>query len=1729
MYKKFAYLRSFALGFALSISFIPAIWSANVLAANLSGADMIDYTSYPVTTLENVTPKVMLTMSRDHQYFFKAYNDFTDLDGDGQLDLTYNNNFQYYGYFDPDKCYSYDERNFAGGGQIEHFLPADFTTDYYCDGVSGEWSGNFMNWATMSRMDIIRKIIYGGRRYEDRDSHTLLERALLPTDAHAFAKYYNGDDIHKLTPFSGIRTDGNNCPSGDATCGNDVDDIDEGITICNTTFATSGESQTTNARPLARVVEGNYSLWGASEVFQCNYRGNISSSRRGNYGTNGNDPAQSGIEAEDDSPTESSVGLTSGGYGPDYELHILACEPGFISASDDNENCRQYPDGNYKPSGLIQEYGEDERIHFGLFTGSYEKNISGGVLRKNIGPLDDEINVDTDGTFKADPNSAVPAVGVIRALDIFKIWGYGYGQRTSSARYYSSASSDDCRFQLPGLEGKEGECASWGNPMSELYGETIRYLAGLTPNSAFAANDNSYVGGLKEDDWPPEGDPDDPAHFLNEDNFCAGLNVVMINSSLNSYDGDTSFFTDIGSPDPSDLTDIIGDEEGITGGNYLVGRVGAASDPGNDELCTSKVVTGLGDVAGACPEGPTLDGTYHLAGMAHYAHTEDIRPNLTGQQKVTTYAVQLATNVPKFALDVDAAVDADGDGDFTNDSDVTILPAYRLVQNDSGGTLVDFKIVQNHVEVDPSQPNLATSDLEDFLPAGSTGFFYGKAMVQWEDSEQGGDFDKDMWGVISYLLDTNTTPATVTISTNAVNRATANGQLFGFITSGTTQDGFHAFSGIYGGKYADSDILMPDCNDVYADTATSSTNDDGNCDVADDARSHTFTVGGSGGGLLPDALFLAAKYGGFEDSDGDGLPNIEGEYDTRDTSGNKVVGGDGIPDTYFFVTNPAALEDALRSVFDQVIERVASGTAAAGVASEQEGTGAVFQALYDPIKTDNLGNEAKWMGTLHAVFVDPNGFLREDTDDDDVLDGYDVDKVVEIFFDEDERRSRLRRFTSSEADEFVEQTSSVSELESLNPIWNARRQLSSLSDVTTQRTYTDTADNGRYIVTWLDTDLDGLVNDDGSEQFDFTVNSFTDSNFGWLDIWDGVTLDDDEADKLVNYIRGEEQSGYRSRVIDYDKDGTSEVVRLGDIVNSTPTVQGPPAEAFDILSLDASYGDFRTLYRNRRNVVYVGANDGMIHAFNGGFFDVTQSSFRTSLTSEIAHPLGSEIWAYIPKNLLGHLQWLKDEEYTHVYYSDLKPFIFDAKIFADDTTHPNGWGTVLAVGMRLGGGHDDNGITLDTAANGIGGGAAADDVLTKSAYILMDITDPEQPPKLIAEVSPPGQYFTTSFPAVALIGESSISSNLSPPNEWFLLLGSGPTDIGSVESTQNAKLFAYDLKDLVQGGDGIVDSGPFNGGEIDLGESDTFVGQITVSDQDLDMKAEAVYFGTVGTDDGVGGSLYRMTIDEEDSPSDWETPFKLLDVNKPFTARPSITIDEQFRTWVIAGTGRLFTNLDKDSTAVQSLYGFIDQYSINGNTLIDPAAPTPLDHTEFKDVTLARTFASGDVDLDDDDEFDTTFDSYRSTVSDAGGWVLDYESDAPDFILPAERTVSNQTLIGGIVLSSAFTPTTDLCGAEGTSRIIGRAFDRGLVPPLGVFGQNCDGGCPDAENMEAIGSTNLGSGLASSPSIHIGNQEVPGKVTVIVQQSTGAITGTDAQTMGGLNNGEVSWQEYRSE
>src|SRR5262249_34931242 len=51
-------------------------------------------------------------------------------------------------------------------------------------------------------MDAVRKLLYGGMRSTDTSSTTVLERSYLPTDAHSWAKYYNGADIAQLTPFN---------------------------------------------------------------------------------------------------------------------------------------------------------------------------------------------------------------------------------------------------------------------------------------------------------------------------------------------------------------------------------------------------------------------------------------------------------------------------------------------------------------------------------------------------------------------------------------------------------------------------------------------------------------------------------------------------------------------------------------------------------------------------------------------------------------------------------------------------------------------------------------------------------------------------------------------------------------------------------------------------------------------------------------------------------------------------------------------------------------------------------------------------------------------------------------------------------------------------------------------------------------------------------------------------------------------------------------------------------------------------------------------------------------------------------------------------------------------------------------------------------------------------------------------------------------------------------------
>ncbi|MDH3558105.1 MAG: hypothetical protein OES18_19880, partial [Deltaproteobacteria bacterium] len=283
------------------------------------------------------------------------------------------------------------------------------------------------------------------------------------------------------------------------------------------------------------------------------------------------------------------------------------------------------------------------------------------------------------------------------------------------------------------------------------------------------------------------------------------------------------------------------------------------------------------------------------------------------------------------------------------------------------------------------------------------------------------------------------------------------------------------------------------------------------------------------------------------------------------------------------------------------------------------------------------------------------------------------------------------------------------------------------------------------------------------------------------------------ATNQIDFIRGKDQTGMRNRGYDSDGDTFNDATyRLGDIIGSTATLVGTPAENYDLLYADGSYRQFWLRYRNRRKVIYAGGNDGMLHAYNGGFFFYDPVDARWEFDkqsyggSETAYDLGAELWGYVPMNLLPHLYWLGDPNYQHVFYVDAKPKIFDAKIFADDGptgTHPGGWGTVLVCGMSFGGGK----IRTDKDHDGI---YESGDQIMRSAYVVLDITNPEIAPELLAEISFDDLGFTTSYPGAIVVKSTDAGSD---PNDWYLVLGSGPNGARLKYSSDTKTLSVGDL------------------------------------------------------------------------------------------------------------------------------------------------------------------------------------------------------------------------------------------------------------------------------------------------------------------------------------------------
>jgi type IV pilus assembly protein PilY1 len=138
----------------------------------------------------------------------------------------------------------------------------------------------------------------------------------------------------------------------------------------------------------------------------------------------------------------------------------------------------------------------------------------------------------------------------------------------------------------------------------------------------------------------------------------------------------------------------------------------------------------------------------------------------------------------------------------------------------------------------------------------------------------------------------------------------------------------------------------------------------------------------------------------------------------------------------------------------------------------------------------------------------------------------------------------------------------------------------------------------------------------------------------------------EETIDLITWAQGNNVSGLR------DREGWV----LGDIVHSTPVVVGT-ASTFDQTESFRTYFEYT---ETRDKIVYVGANDGMIHAFNAYS--------------------GSEEWAFVPEFALPKFSAMADSGYCHLYTCDQTVTVKDIQVGGT-------WRTILISGGREGGGH----------------------------------------------------------------------------------------------------------------------------------------------------------------------------------------------------------------------------------------------------------------------------------------------------------------------------------------------------------------------------------------------------------------------------------------------------------
>lgn len=324
---------------------------------------------------------------------------------------------------------------------------------------------------------------------------------------------------------------------------------------------------------------------------------------------------------------------------------------------------------------------------------------------------------------------------------------------------------------------------------------------------------------------------------------------------------------------------------------------------------------------------------------------------------------------------------------------------------------------------------------------------------------------------------------------------------------------------------------------------------------------------------------------------------------------------------------------------------------------------------------------------------------------------------------------------------------------------------------------------------------------------------------------------------------------------------------LGDIIDSQVLYVGPPSGPY----ISPSYLSFAQAQANRTPMVYVGANDGMLHAFNA--------------------VNGQEVFAFIPNGVFNNLVYLPSSLYnlSHRFYVDGSPQSADVQ-FADST-----WHTVL-VGGESGGGNSIFGLDITNPVNFV-------DETNLAQRILWEFTDGDM-------------GLSYSQPQIAQIGENNTTpatfavffgNGYNNPNNTSVLYAVNPqtgTLISKINLCTAAPSACSNLLPQGLSSVAVANQNGFQGAPI-----------------------TNVYAGDLQ------GNMWSVNVSDP-NPTNWTVRllFQAKDSSgtvQPITTPPVVTLNPNYPRipglFVMFGTGQLLETSDLLNTQTQTIYGVLDK------------------------------------------------------------------------------------------------------------------------------------------------------------------------------------------------------------